>query len=64
MRAAVIQEKNTAPVVQDFQQPVATEGALLIDVTAGAIGPTDLMRAAGFFGPVNGPLVAAGEGTG
>lgn len=64
MRAAVIHEKNSTPVVEDFQQPVATDGALLIDVTAGAIGPTDLMRAAGFFGPVNGPLVAAGEGTG
>ncbi|HLS98317.1 MAG TPA: zinc-binding dehydrogenase [Porticoccaceae bacterium] len=64
MRAAVIAEKNAHPDVRDFPAPEAREGALLIDVTAGAIGPTDLMRAAGFFGPVNGPLVAAGEGTG
>src|SRR5690606_21696615 len=64
MRAAVIAEKNASPVVRDFPAPVARLDARLIDVTARAIGPTDLMRAAGFFGPVNGPPVAAGEGTG
>ncbi|MCK9504107.1 MAG: zinc-binding dehydrogenase [Porticoccaceae bacterium] len=64
MRAAIIHQQHATPVVDEFPAPEARAGALLIDVTAGAIGPTDLMRAAGFFGPVDGPLVAAGEGTG
>ena len=64
MRAAVIQAKNAIPKITDFEEPQASPGNLLIDVSAGAIGPTDLMRAAGFFGPVNGPYVIAGEGVG
>jgi NADPH:quinone reductase-like Zn-dependent oxidoreductase len=64
MRAAVIHGKNQAPVVEDFQAPEADGDALLIDITTGAIGPTDLMRAAGFFGPMAYPYVPAGEGTG
>ena len=64
MRAAVIHGQGDSPVVEDFPDPVATENNLAIKVSAGAIGPTDLMRVAGFFGPVNGPFVAGGEGAG
>ena len=44
--------------------PRATEGFSLIDVRAAGIGPTDLMRASGFFGPVTGAYVPGGEGVG
>jgi NADPH:quinone reductase-like Zn-dependent oxidoreductase len=64
MRAAVIHQQGDTPTVEDFQDPIASDGNLFIKVSGGAIGPTDLMRAAGFFGPVNGPLVVAGEGAG
>ncbi|MDB6061625.1 MAG: oxidoreductase [Verrucomicrobiaceae bacterium] len=64
MKAAVLHQQNGTPQVEQFRDPQAVAGALEIQVSAGSIGPTDLMRAAGFFGPVNGPLVIGGEGAG
>jgi len=64
MKAAVLHQQNETPRLEQFREPEPQDGALEIQVTAGSIGPTDLMRAAGFFGPVNGPLVVGGEGAG
>jgi NADPH2:quinone reductase len=64
MRAAVITEKNGEAQVLDYAEPVAGEGQHKITVLAGGIGPTDLMRAAGFFGPMPYPYVPGGEGVG
>ena len=64
MKAAVLHQQNGVPVVEQFRDPIPVTGAVEIQVSAGSIGPTDLMRAAGFFGPVNGPLVVGGEGVG
>lgn len=44
--------------------PVCGTGQKVVTVRAAGIGPTDLMRAKGFFGPVAEPYVAGGEGTG
>ncbi len=64
MKAAVLHHQNGTPQVEQFRDPQPVAGAVEIQVSAGSIGPTDLMRAAGFFGPVNGPLVVGGEGVG
>lgn len=64
MKAAVLHQQNDLLRVQIFDAPKPGKGELEITVSTGAIGPTDLMRAAGFFGPVNGPMVVGGEGTG
>lgn len=64
MKAAVLHKQNDTPRVEQFRDPQPTAGAVEIQVSAGSMAPTDLMRAAGFFGPVNGPLVVGGEGAG
>jgi NADPH2:quinone reductase len=64
MRAAIILEKNAVAQLRDFAEPQASEGFCVIDVLAGGIGPTDLMRANGFFGPMPYPYVPGGEGVG
>lgn len=65
MRAAIIPGKSSGPQVCAFIEPDAGgKGLCKIDVLAGGIGPTDLMRAAGFFGPMPYPYVIGGEGVG
>lgn len=63
MRAALIGTDGSFEV-DDHPAPTGEVGARVIAVSAAAIGPTDLMRAAGFFGPIPSPYVPAGEGIG
>ena len=64
MRAAVINERGGQPVVQDFAEPKAGAGEVEIMVSAGSIGPTDLMRANGVYGAFDPPVIVGGEGIG
>jgi NADPH:quinone reductase-like Zn-dependent oxidoreductase len=64
MRAFVISQQNTPPHLGRFAEPSAQAGARIIQVAAGGLGPTDLMRAQGFFGPLATPYVVGGEGVG
>jgi NADPH:quinone reductase-like Zn-dependent oxidoreductase len=50
--------------VQEFPEPQAARGARIISVTAGGIGPTDLLRAVGRYKTVAPPYVVGGEGVG
>lgn len=63
MKAAIIAPDGSFTLA-DHGAPPATDGCQRIAVTAAGIGPTDLMRAKGFFGPVTGAYVAGGEGVG
>lgn len=63
MKAAIIASDGSFALTE-HAAPAAADGFALIDVRAAGIGPTDLMRAKGFFGPVSSPYVPGGEGTG
>jgi NADPH2:quinone reductase len=63
MRAAVIAADGRF-ALSDHAAPEVAAGHRLIEVQAAGIGPTDLMRAKGFFGPIAGPYVPGGEGIG
>lgn len=63
MKAATIARDGSFTLAEHFD-PAAADGMAVIDVRAAGIGPTDLMRAKGFFGPVTGVYVPGGEGTG
>jgi NADPH2:quinone reductase len=64
MRAFVVSQQGAAPRLEEFAEPKPVAGASAIQVRAAGLGPTDLMRAKGFFGPVTGPYVVGGEGVG
>ena len=64
MRAAIIAEKAAPARLGNFAEPHPAHGEQLIHVLAGSIGPTDLMRANGFFGPMPYPYIPGGEGVG
>jgi NADPH:quinone reductase-like Zn-dependent oxidoreductase len=64
VRAAFIHRQNSAPVVGEFPDPTPTGGKLLVEVKVGAIGPTDLAKAAGTWRPYPGPHIVNGEGAG
>jgi NADPH:quinone reductase len=63
MRAALI-DSDGGFALADHPEPTAQPGHRVIDVATAGIGPTDLMRAKGFFGPVEAPYVPGGEGVG
>ncbi len=63
MKAAIIAPGGIFTLAE-HAVPQAADGAHVIAVTAAGIGPTDLMRAKGFFGPVAGPYIPGGEGVG
>lgn len=63
MKAALVAPDGSFALA-DHESPVAAPGCAVIDVRAAGIGPTDLMRAKGFFGPVAGAYVPGGEGVG
>lgn len=62
MKAAVISERGAAPVVQDFQEPAAQDGAILIDVDTAGLGGWDVLGA--YRLGVQFPCVIRGEGVG
>ena len=63
MKAAIIAPDGNF-ALGDHAAPELSGDTVLIDVAAAGIGPTDLMRAKGFFGPVAGPYIPGGEGVG
>lgn len=62
MKAAVIAERGAAPVVADFREPVAQDGAVLIDVDTAGLGGWDVLGA--YRLGVEFPCVIRGEGVG
>jgi len=62
MKAAIIQERGTAPVLGDFREPEAREGAVLIDVDTAGLGGWDVLGA--YRLGVEFPCVIRGEGVG
>ena len=62
MRAAVITEKGAVPVIQDFKEPQAQAGAVLIDVETTGLGGWDILGA--YRMGVEFPCVIRGEGVG
>jgi NADPH:quinone reductase-like Zn-dependent oxidoreductase len=63
MRAANIAVDGSFSLIER-EAPEPQPGHRIVNVVAAGIGPTDLMRAKGFFGPVKGPYVPGGEGVG
>jgi NADPH2:quinone reductase len=62
MRAAVIAGNGIAPVLQDFPEPVAQDGAVLIEVDTAGLGGWDVLGA--YRLGVQYPCVIRGEGVG
>ena len=62
MRAAVINEKGAIPSMQDFPEPKASEGNILIDVATTGLGGWDILGA--YRMGVEFPCVIRGEGVG
>jgi len=62
MRAAIIKERGAAPVIADFPEPQAKEGAVLIDVDTAGLGGWDVLGA--YRMGVEYPCVIRGEGVG
>ncbi|ADB52458.1 quinone oxidoreductase family protein [Conexibacter woesei] len=65
MNAAVVEEYGT-PRYRAFEEPVAGEGQLVVEVEAAGLNPVDQAKAAGRFysGRAPLPFVAGGEGAG
>ncbi len=61
MRAANIAQDGTFTLT-DRAAPEPCAGHSIVTVESAGIGPTDLMRAKGFFGPVTADYVPGGEG--
>ncbi|MBD1586157.1 quinone oxidoreductase family protein [Pseudomonas typographi] len=62
MRAAIISERNAAPVVDEFREPGPQQGAVLIDVDTAGLGGWDVLGA--YRLGVEYPCVVRGEGVG
>lgn len=62
MKAAVIAERGAAPVLADFREPAAQDGAVLIDVDTAGLGGWDVLGA--YRLGVEFPCVIRGEGVG
>ncbi|MBB3982036.1 NADPH:quinone reductase-like Zn-dependent oxidoreductase [Sphingobium fontiphilum] len=63
MRAALIDTTGRLALTE-HPEPTAQPGHQVIEVSSAGIGPTDLMRAKGFFGPIGAPYVPGSEGVG
>lgn len=66
MRAAILTEYGAPPAVGEFEDPVAGEGQMVVDVLAGGLNPVDLRLATGTFYGGSSPLpsVVGFEGVG
>jgi NADPH2:quinone reductase len=62
MKAAVITERGAPPVMQDFPEPAAQDGAILIDIDTAGLGGWDVLGA--YRLGVQYPCVIRGEGVG
>lgn len=62
MRAAIIREYGTVPVVDDFDDPQAKDDAVVVDVLAAGLNPVDISMASGtFHGPMATPPYIPGR---
>ncbi|QMV44762.1 quinone oxidoreductase family protein [Cohnella cholangitidis] len=66
MKAAVVKEKGTIPVMSRFDFPVASDGQVLIHVSATALSRVSKFRSMGmhYSSEVNFPIVAGIDGVG
>ena len=66
MKAAVLRETGVPPVYTDFDEPVAGEGQVVVEMAAAAIHHVELARASGSFylGPPPLPSVIGSDGVG
>jgi NADPH:quinone reductase-like Zn-dependent oxidoreductase len=66
MRAAVLREHGTTPVVEEFADPDPAPGAVVVDVLAAGLHHLDLHKASGTFytGPPPLPSVVGTDGVG
>jgi len=62
MKAAILGERGAAPVIGDFVEPQARDGAVLIDVDTAGLGGWDVLGA--YRLGVSFPCVIRGEGVG
>jgi NADPH:quinone reductase-like Zn-dependent oxidoreductase len=66
MRAAVLRQLGKTPRVEEFAEPVAGDGEVLVQVSAAALKPVDRQMAAGthYASPRELPLVCGSDGVG
>jgi NADPH:quinone reductase-like Zn-dependent oxidoreductase len=65
MRAAIVKQLGEAPVIGEFQAPIAGPGEVVVDVALAGLNPVDRLRAEGYaYLDVKVPLVAGREGVG
>lgn len=64
MRAAIIDELGSDPVLGQMPAPKEAEGHSRIRVLAAGLQPTDIMRSRGTYNPPAVPYVIGGEGVG
>src|SRR5262245_21110711 len=66
MRAGVVQKLGQTPSIEDFPEPIAAEGEVLLTVLAASLKPIDKQLAAGthFASPREFPLICGSDGVG
>lgn len=66
MRAAIVKEKGTPPVLGHFDPPVVTEGHVVVNVSAAALSRVSKFRSLGmhYSSEGNFPMVAGMDGVG
>jgi NADPH:quinone reductase-like Zn-dependent oxidoreductase len=66
MHAAILHEYGATPRYEAFEEPVAGEGQVVVEVAVAAVNPVDVRKAAGTYvsGPPPLPSVAGSEGVG
>lgn len=66
MHAAVLHEHGATPVHETFEEPVAGDGQVVVEVAAAGVNPVDVRKASGAFvsGPPPLPSVVGSEGVG
>ena len=66
MKAAVLSATGEPPVYADFDEPVAAEGQVVVEMAAAAVHHVDLARASGSFylGPPPLPSILGNDGVG
>jgi NADPH:quinone reductase-like Zn-dependent oxidoreductase len=64
MRAAILNSAGADPEVGDFDDPIAGDGQVLVDVSLAGVNPIDIRVASGQFGGPRVPSVVGLEGVG
>ena len=66
MRAAVLHAYGATPVCESFEEPVAGEGQVVVEVAVAGVNPVDVRKASGTYvsGPPPLPSVVGTEGVG